>query len=166
MASTSFVSSTNIRLFPRRKKYDAVGASTGYRRNERLPQLFDLATISECFCLIQGEAAKRLGISVTTLKKVCRKLGFERWPGPQRRYRREPCDDGAVCSEHPAANWSLQSGLRSSLSENLRTQDEKFAFGNALEFEPHSKSLKAPSDQPTFPVNAIRNGRVRVSHCR
>ena len=108
---------------------------------------------------IQGEAAKHLGISATTLKKVCRKLGIERWPGPQRRrYRREPCDDGAVCSEPPAANWSLHSGAPP--LGDIRTPDEKSAFGNALEFEPRSGSPKAPSDQPTFPVYAMQNGRA------
>jgi hypothetical protein len=121
------VSPTHVRLFPRRKKYDAVGASTGYRRNERLPQLLDSAAISKFFCLVQGEAAKRLGISVTTLKQVCRKLGIERWPGPQRR-RRAPFDDGAVCSETPAANTSLNS--RGPSLGDIRTHDEKFVIQN------------------------------------
>ena len=76
-----------VRLFPRRKKDEHADESfKGYKRNERSPQLLDFSTIAERFCLVQNDAAKELGISVTTLKQVCRKLGIERWPGPKRRH--------------------------------------------------------------------------------
>ncbi|EKX36755.1 hypothetical protein GUITHDRAFT_117053 [Guillardia theta CCMP2712] len=40
----------------------------------------DLLTISSLFHLRQLEAARILGISLTSLKSACRRLGVERWP--------------------------------------------------------------------------------------
>lgn len=40
----------------------------------------DLATVQRKFGLPQQDAAKELGISLTSLKQVCRKLGISRWP--------------------------------------------------------------------------------------
>jgi len=40
----------------------------------------DLESIEPLFDLPQKDAAKELGISLTALKQVCRKLGVDRWP--------------------------------------------------------------------------------------
>ena len=40
----------------------------------------DLAAMQDKFTLPQEEAARELGISLTSLKQVCRKLGLKRWP--------------------------------------------------------------------------------------
>lgn len=40
----------------------------------------DLATLQSRFSLPQADAANELGISLTSLKQVCRKLGISRWP--------------------------------------------------------------------------------------
>ena len=82
-----------VLLFPRRKRSDN-GVHKTYRRNERSPVIFDLAKIAQSFHSVQSDAAEALGISVTCLKKVCRKLGVKQWPGPTRRPRAEhPSDE-------------------------------------------------------------------------
>ena len=102
-----------VRLFPRRKMNDDDRESRGYNQRERQPHLFDASAIADYFCFVQVDAARKLGISVTTLKKVCRKVGIERWPGPRRRCHRETrsWDDAPVQSnpnpiEFPARNQS------------------------------------------------------------
>lgn len=87
VGSESGNSSTVVRLFSRRKKHEAVSASQGYRRNERPAHMLDRNAIEEYFCYVQSDAARELGISITSLKQVCRKLGIQRWPGPIRRHR-------------------------------------------------------------------------------
>lgn len=80
-----------VRLFPRHKKHEK--EHKRYRRNERHPRLFDVAAISKYFSYIQSDAAMKLGISVSALKQVCRKLGIRQWPGPARRPKVEPSTD-------------------------------------------------------------------------
>jgi hypothetical protein len=36
--------------------------------------------LSECFGMPSEEAARRLGIGLTVLKRICRKFGVPRWP--------------------------------------------------------------------------------------
>ncbi|EFJ23355.1 hypothetical protein SELMODRAFT_103796, partial [Selaginella moellendorffii] len=40
-----------------------------------------LSDLSAYFHLSIVDAAKKLGVSQTTLKKACRKFGLKRWPG-------------------------------------------------------------------------------------
>lgn len=40
----------------------------------------DEQDIRDCFCLSLKEAAKRLGVSMTKLKKTCRNMGVMKWP--------------------------------------------------------------------------------------
>ena len=40
----------------------------------------ELATVAQKFGMPQPDAAKQLGISLTSLKLVCRKLGLQKWP--------------------------------------------------------------------------------------
>ena len=65
-----------IHLFPRRKA-DGGDAPPCKRRT---PVLFDRTDLEALFELPQPDAARRLGISLTTLKQACRKLGVKRWP--------------------------------------------------------------------------------------
>jgi len=103
MASPSGSPPAIVRLFPRRKKDDVVSANfKGYRRNERSPHNLDLPTIAKLFCFVQNDAARELGISVTTLKQVCRKLSIERWPGPKRRHHAK-----AAC-QHDIADCRIE----------------------------------------------------------
>ena len=65
----------SVRVFPRRK----AGEECNSPEKGRLPLKFDLETIQPLFALPQKDAANMLGISLTALKKVCRKLGIHNW---------------------------------------------------------------------------------------
>ena len=66
-----------VRIFPRRKVGEE---STLAPKKNRSPVCFDMMSISPFFDVPQSDAAKNLGISLTALKQVCRKLGLSRWP--------------------------------------------------------------------------------------
>jgi len=101
-----------VRMFPRRKKDHIVSASHGFRRNERVPHFLDLSTISTYFSCVQQDAAAELGISVTSLKQACRKLGITRWPGPKRRAKFSFVNKNMLAQAHRKS-----ASLESSLSE-------------------------------------------------
>lgn len=66
-----------VRIFPRRK----VGEESALApKKNRSPVCFDINSVSPFFDVPQSDAAKNLGISLTALKQVCRKLGLSRWP--------------------------------------------------------------------------------------
>ena len=65
-----------VRVFPRRKGSER---SCVCPEKGRVPLRFDLKSIQPLFALTQKDAAKHLGISLTALKKVCRKLGVRSW---------------------------------------------------------------------------------------
>lgn len=65
-----------VQLFPRRK----AGTSSSPIPKGRSPMLFSYHAVSSLFGTPQTDAAQRLGISLTSLKQVCRKLGVARWP--------------------------------------------------------------------------------------
>jgi hypothetical protein len=64
-------------LFPRRKNGQGATPST---EKGRPPLKVGIESIQPLFGLPQKDAAKALGISLTALKQVCRKLGVVRWP--------------------------------------------------------------------------------------
>ena len=65
-----------VHLFPRRKAgADSVPVAKG-----RQPVELTRRAISAMFVMPQPHAARHLGISLTALKQVCRKLGIVRWP--------------------------------------------------------------------------------------
>ena len=57
----------------------------------RPPAKVDVEMMKGMFGMPQPEAAKALGVSITTLKQVCRRLGLQRWP-----YRRRCKATGAA----------------------------------------------------------------------
>lgn len=71
-----------VSLFPRRKK--SSGSSnekhTPPRRRGTSPRVFQERDITDLFSYPQQKAAEHLGVSTTSLKKICRKLGIVRWP--------------------------------------------------------------------------------------
>ena len=73
-----------VRLFPRRKAQDNGKSPQQERssttRNGRAPMVLSLDDIVPLFDLPQAQAAQRLGVALTSLKVVCRKLGVDRWP--------------------------------------------------------------------------------------
>jgi hypothetical protein len=72
------VGDTLVRMFPRRKR-DEKETDTMPCRG-RPAMTLNLEAVQAKFGLPQQEAARALGISVTSLKQVCRKLGVRRWP--------------------------------------------------------------------------------------
>jgi hypothetical protein len=63
-------------IFPRRKAGESVRTCP---EKGRAPLKFDLASIQPLFALSQKDAARALGISLTALKTMCRKLGITSW---------------------------------------------------------------------------------------
>lgn len=107
-------SGSGVSLFPRRKQgdYCAVEWAKG-----RSPVLLDFHHIEGLLGMPQAQAAQSLGISLTALKQVCRKLGVARWPysrlstkprKPRRRVALPHYDPSAVPAAQPAAGawWS------------------------------------------------------------
>lgn len=86
-----------VKLFPRRK----AGHNEVHEKG-RPPVKVSVETIEAMFCMPQAAACKVLGISLTALKQVCRKLGITRWPY-QRRKRDTRCHSNA---KTPAAKTS------------------------------------------------------------
>jgi hypothetical protein len=74
-------------VFPRGHKEgrDPQDWLSNRRRRTRHPVEFTLQTIEPYFELPQAQAARMMGVSLTTMKQICRRLDIERWP-----YRR-PC---------------------------------------------------------------------------
>ena len=64
----------SVRIFPRRKAGENCGMEKG-----RAPLNFDKNSIQPLSAMPQKDAARTLGISLTALKKVCRKLGIHSW---------------------------------------------------------------------------------------
>jgi len=98
-----------VRLFARRKMDDDEDAPKG--RSGRRPHFIDASAIAEYFSYAQSDAARQLGISVTTLKKVCRQFGIVRWPGPSRAGRRlkpKSCDSAVQSSPIPPSTHNTQ----------------------------------------------------------
>jgi hypothetical protein len=67
----------SVHLFPRRK---AGSKDASLPAKGRAPILVSYQAIAPFFGQPQNDAARQLGISLTTLKQVCRKLGLTRWP--------------------------------------------------------------------------------------
>eukprot|EP00960_Hanusia_phi_P051571 760874-Hanusia_phi.AAC.2 len=64
-----------VHLFPRRKVGQQVIPHKGRR-----PLVIDYSALQSLFGIPQLQASKRLGISLTAMKQLCRKLGVSRWP--------------------------------------------------------------------------------------
>jgi hypothetical protein len=80
-----------VRLFPRRKKK---GVARPPERGRSPMRLGNQAIVS-LFGIPQADAACQLGISLTTLKLACRKLGISRWPYTRRRHGINEADAGS-----------------------------------------------------------------------
>jgi len=68
--------STKVWIYPRRKAGES-GATPARGRN---PVQLTRSAVAALFPTPQADAAQVLGISITALKAVCRKLGISRWP--------------------------------------------------------------------------------------
>ena len=66
-----------VYIFPRRKAGEDASPIV---RNGRRPIELTREAIAAMFVMPQPAAAQELGVSLTALKQVCRRLGFTRWP--------------------------------------------------------------------------------------
>ncbi|EKX50756.1 hypothetical protein GUITHDRAFT_103347 [Guillardia theta CCMP2712] len=96
----------------------------------------DLSTVSSLYHLKQVEAAKLLGISLTSLKSGCRRLGIERWP-----YRRE-------MNKRLVANDSML------LQDGARGTEVEMAEASQAEPEPE------PEPEPGQKVEELGTNRM------
>jgi hypothetical protein len=130
-----------VHLFPRRKQgeWDCPPAKG------RSPVLISRDSISALFCHPQGEAARTLGVSLTTLKQVCRKLGVPRWP-----YMRVSKQRLLVLRESGTDNHQLGDLADSTMSESddasccSKAQTEEDCASDYAEVE----SICTPADPP------------------
>jgi len=87
-----------VQIFPRRKK-GRVALQAG------TPLVITKQDITVLFLLSQADAAVRLGVSITTLKKVCRKMGIVRWPFCRRSsLDARDVDETAACHDSAPSN--------------------------------------------------------------
>ena len=75
-----------VRMYPRRKaadtidEYDHKMTNWGESKRRRNPKTFTMDDVSPYFNLPQKQASDALGVSVTSIKHICRALGLSRWP--------------------------------------------------------------------------------------
>ena len=74
----------SVLLYPRRKQADRGNAAVQQPPRGRKPIAIERSTFEAVFHMPQPDAAKQLGISLTSMKQVSRKLGVMKWP-----YRRQ-----------------------------------------------------------------------------
>ena len=74
----------SVLLYPRRKHADRSNAAVQQPQRGRKPIAIERSTFEAVFHMPQPDAAKQLGISLTSMKQVSRKLGLTKWP-----YRRQ-----------------------------------------------------------------------------
>jgi len=100
------VPDTQVRLFPRRKLGGGQAPEKG-----RAPLRVDNDQIRSMFSRPQACAAKELGISLTALKQICRKLSIVRWPyrRPKLGAKREARSSGAVARGRSCSNQDTPS---------------------------------------------------------
>jgi hypothetical protein len=69
---------SQVRIFPRRKIAGGVGGVAPEKG--RAPLKVGIVAVRAHFGRPQSQAATELGLSLTALKQICRKLGVPRWP--------------------------------------------------------------------------------------
>jgi hypothetical protein len=70
----------SVLLYPRRKQADRGNAAVQQPQRGRKPIAIERSTFEAVFHMPQPDAAKQLGISLTSMKQVSRKLGLTKWP--------------------------------------------------------------------------------------
>jgi hypothetical protein len=116
-----------VKLFPRRKKQNSGESESLLKPRARgtSPLVFTRKTIEDLFSVSQNHAAEKLGVSATSLKKICRQLGISRWPYTKKR---------KAAAEHQLEDSDTSSARGASCSGTPRTWKEELhmAGGRAL----------------------------------
>jgi hypothetical protein len=107
----------SVHLFPRRK---AGSKEASPPAKGRAPILVSYQAIAPFFGQPQNDAARQLGISLTTLKQVCRKLGLTRWPymRPCKSASAKRMREAARAAKHAQAKEKAESSTKEEPSEN------------------------------------------------
>eukprot|EP00287_Rhodomonas_sp_CCMP768_P004945 CAMPEP_0196734394 /NCGR_PEP_ID=MMETSP1091-20130531/13145_1 /TAXON_ID=302021 /ORGANISM="Rhodomonas sp., Strain CCMP768" /LENGTH=505 /DNA_ID=CAMNT_0042077899 /DNA_START=136 /DNA_END=1653 /DNA_ORIENTATION=- len=89
------------RIYTRRK-----AGHTSHGRTPKLPVELDLETISQYFSMSQQKACEELGLGLSTLKRLCRKLGIAAWPrqGTEKRALQNVSAEGAMPGDNAGSN--------------------------------------------------------------
>jgi len=151
-----------VLLYPRRKG-DARGDARGDApQRGRKPVSLELATVEAKFELPQPEAAKELGISLTSLKLVCRKLGLKKWPyrrpgkspsAPKKETKDETGTALNIASHHTPSEVEAAALLAAMLQAHAATRHSDhsgsslYAMGSPALLHPASRTsgaLQAP----------------------
>ena len=98
-------------VFPRKKVSDKPSSSAAEDDSQRTrvsrkrrPSEFTYACVERFFDRPQTEAAEAFGVSVTTMKQICRKFGVSRWP-----YKRQrSVSSSSSCSQPAPASESAE----------------------------------------------------------
>jgi len=147
--SRAACSDTQVRLFPRRKLSGGDVPEKG-----RAPLKVDIVAIKSLFGRPQSEAAGELGISLTALKQICRKLGVPRWPyqRPGKASARSGKFLGTASESLPAATQSASpttdeaasdSEIAESCTSAADTEDESAAAAGMDQYEPAHMPVSA-----------------------
>jgi hypothetical protein len=97
-----------VSLFPRRKHGGSPPAK------HRTPVTLDYETLESLFDMPQPDAARELGIALTTLKHACRRLGVARWP-----YSRKRAPPGARAHASASSQRSASSDCSTNESSTI-----------------------------------------------
>ena len=124
------------------------------------PALFTYKKLTTRFHMLLPEAAKSLGISESSLKKVCRKLGVARWPRWQNRHG-SSFDDTSPAAEKRKRSTDAQPGQStrskyspmqtSSLLLPCLPHDMQVRKCDASSFSHKYLDLKALEEHTAFP---------------
>jgi hypothetical protein len=98
-----------VRMYPRRKaadtidEYDHKMTNWGESKRRRNPKTFTMDDVTPYFNLPQKQASDALGVSVTSIKHICRALGLSRWPyrRPCHRKRKQRTQTGFLAAPAP-----------------------------------------------------------------
>lgn len=93
--------------------------------------------LSECFNMPSEDAANRLGIGLTVLKRICRKFGVPRWP-----YRKIKSLDRLITNvESGTPPGETYKHLMKS-AEEIRESKKTLCSGQAVELDDKTKKLQ------------------------
>ena len=157
----------HVRLFPRRKLIGGEIPEKG-----RAPLKVDMAAIQALFGRPQSDAAKEIGISLTALKQICRKLGIQRWPYQRlcksgRKSAKPASATSSVAGPHrEEARLSEELCTRSATDDDHMSESEASTADAASDHDEPSVNMDASSAAETPPSAAALGGASAFCHPR
>jgi len=160
-----------VQLYPRRK----AGSTGSPIPKGRSPMLLSYQCIASLFGRPQSEAAERLGISLTSLKQVCRKLGVPRWPyarpckaASAKRRMQAAVEAAQTRAEESDSSDASHSGAETTCASPDRCYSPGIAkFPGPLAALPGPQIVFADRGSPPATFADERNGdqAMRAHHC-